>query len=222
LGVSETALAVTAAARRDSDESLDQEKTDLTWRVKVTSGSRFNASKRLSSRDAKISFLNAVASVAVIFLSVVSATVKTGELLGITLTLFTILASIAILVTSLFQYALKDAVNAERMQTCGLKLSELRYRMLYSKVTSREQLLAFMNDYNSVLSQYPNHEESDYQRYRDEHPNEFTNRPDRGTGPGGARVQKAMSLALSMTIIVFGISTTIVTLIALIRWRGLP
>jgi hypothetical protein len=90
---------VSVAPKREASANLDHEKADLMWRVKVTSGSRFNASKRLSSRESNISVLSAVASVAVIFLSVVSAAVKAGETLTITLALSTILASIAIFVT---------------------------------------------------------------------------------------------------------------------------
>jgi hypothetical protein len=216
----ETTPVLPVAPKREAGASLDHEKADLTWRVKVTSSSRFNASKRLSSRESKISVLAAVASVAVIFLSVVSAAVKTGEILGITLALSTILASIAILVTSLFQYALKDGVNAERMQACGLKLSELRYQILYSEVTSREQLLAFMNDYNRILAQYPNHDESDYQRYRDEHPDEFTGFPGRGTGPGGTLLERATSVAITVSTIIVAVGTLILVVYPLI-WPNL-
>ena len=112
-------------AMHERGVALDQEKTDLICRVKVTSGSRFTAAKRLSSRESKMSILSAVASVAVIFLSVVSTSVKTTEVFGIAPALSTILASIAILVTSLFQFALKDGVNAENMQSCGLKLAAI-------------------------------------------------------------------------------------------------
>jgi hypothetical protein len=212
----EATQVVPVAPKPEAGASLDQEKADLMWRVKVTSGSRFNASKRLGFLESNISVLSAVASVAVIFLSVVSASVKTGEVLGITLALSTILASIAILVTSLFQYALKDGVNPERMQACGLKLSELRYQIRYSEVASREQLLAFMNEYNRILAQYPNHDESDYQRHRDEHPDEFTNFPARGTGPGGTFQQRVMSVIITLVTIIVAVGTVILVVYPLI------
>lgn len=188
---------------------LGKLKADLTWRFKVTSGTRFNASKRLNSRDAKITVLNAVSSVSVIFLTVFTTAVHSGETVGIVLVLFTILASIAILVTSLFQYALKDAVNAERMHVCALKLSALRYKILYSEVQSRNEILAFAAEYDSILSQFPNHDEADYQRYRDEHPEEFDNMPTRGLGPGGLESQKVISTLIVIATV--GIAAGVVS-----------
>ncbi len=207
-----------------SGHTLDTEKADLCWRIKVTAGSRFNAAQRLGSRDTVITILNAVASIAVIFLSVVSASVKTGEAITIILALFSILSSIAILVTSLFQYALKDAVQAERMQTCAQILAELRYRLTYTSVSSRQELLEFAKEYNSVIARYPNHATVDYEKYRDDHPTEFRDGSDGGAIRGRewtpgipSRLIAAIAVAIAVGTLASGSTAIIKQMIDLLK-----
>ncbi|MGI4941764.1 MAG: SLATT domain-containing protein, partial [Janthinobacterium lividum] len=174
--------AIPAATEPDD---LAGAKRDFLWRVKVTSGSRFNASVRLRSRDKIVNVLNAVASVGIIFLSVIPAVVHLSESLSTFILLGTLFVSLVVLVTSLFQYASEDAINAERLHHCALEIAAFGRKLLYCDVKDRATLSEFAAEYDNILSKYPNHSSSDYQKYRNEHAAEFRNHPSRGTGPGG-------------------------------------
>jgi SMODS and SLOG-associating 2TM effector domain family 5 len=189
---------------------LAAEKADLVWRIKVTAGSRFIAAERLRRREKRVSVLNAVASAAVIFLSIVSATIHTAPIIGAGLLLVTIFASLLILVTALIQFASNDAVNAERMHQCALALGALRRTLMYAEFQRRSELLAFANEYDSILARYPNHESADYQRYRNKHPTEFADYPQRGKGPGGV----GSAFVTSLLPLIASIITIVLTIIA--------
>lgn len=202
------------AAGVSESSYLATEKADLVWRLKATAGSRFNAAERLRRREKRVNVLNAVASAAVIFLTVVSATIHTAPIIAAGLLLVTILAAMLILVTALIQFASNDAVNAERMQQCALALGALRRALMYAEFQNRTELLAFASEYDNILARYPNHDSADYQRYRNKHPDEFTNYPQRGKGPGGvgsAFVTSILPLIAStitivLTLIVVGLA----------------
>lgn len=184
-------------------------KQDLLWNMKSTAGSRFNAFERLRARDKRINILNAVARAAVIFLSVVPAAAHTSETVGTIVVLVTVFASIMILVTSLLQFASDDAVNAERMHQCGLEIAALRRRLLHSDIENRQQLHTIAVDYDRVLARYPNHSSADYQRYRDEHPEEFRDRPLRGKGPGGVGADRAQQVLLLVVTVFTAIAAMV-------------
>ncbi|HTW50327.1 MAG TPA: SLATT domain-containing protein [Stellaceae bacterium] len=201
-----------------ADATLEAHKEDFLWRLKVTSGSRFNAAKRLSRRDALVTILNAVANITVIFLSVVLATVKAGENATVMLTLFTILASIALLATTIFQYAFKDGVYAERMESCGFDISALRRKALYSNIQNRQDLMIFVNTHSEIMARYPNHAEVDYQRYRDENPDEFKGHADRGTGPGGTLLNQLITGLLAAASVTLALGALSAILAAIDKW----
>ena len=176
-----------------SSSDLDKDRDDLAWRIKATAGSRFNAAERLRSRDKRINILNALASALVIFLSVVPLAVRANERFSILVALVTVLASIMILVTALLQYASADALTAENLYSSGVEMNALRRKLIYRELHDRETLVAIAGDYDAILGRYPNHDSADYERYRQEHPDEFKEVLKRGTGPGGFWLERLKS-----------------------------
>ena len=195
------------------DDRLVDDSADLIWRIKTTAGSRFNAAERLKRKEQRVNVLSAVASAAVIFLSVVSATVQPTGLGGISLTLVTIFASIMILVTALIQYASNDGANAERMHACALLLGALRRRLMYAEIKSRAELGVLSAEYDDILSRYANHAPADYQKYRDEHPDEFKDAR-RGLGPGGATPERARVFLSALAPVVVGLLALLASLVS--------
>ncbi|MCQ8240130.1 SLATT domain-containing protein [Rhizosaccharibacter radicis] len=191
----------------NEDSALDADKRDLSWRMKTTAGSRFNSAERLQKRDKRINVLNAVASAAVIFLSVVPLTLKTNEWVTAAITLLTIFASIMILVTALVQYASEDAVKGAKLHSSGLEITALRRKISYGQISDRQEFMAIVDKYDSILAKYPNHDSPDYERYRKEHPDEFDNKPERGTGPGGLIEYRIKSASVSIVTILIVLST---------------
>ena len=148
---------------------------DLLYRMEVTKGSRFNASKRLEGRDRRMALLIALASALVIALTFMSTAYRLPPAVVSDLNVVTMVASVLILAVSLIQYSNNDAVNAEQHHRCGLEINELRGQLQsMQEPVSEDNLREFSRRYAHILDKYSvNHDLVDYDRYRLDHPASF-------------------------------------------------
>lgn len=143
--------------------------------IKTTAGNRFNAAKRLEARDRHITWLTAISSVYVIFLTVLPYICKFPKDVTDILNLAVIFFSIIILVSSLIHNSNKDAVNAEQHHRSALEINEL-YRdvKVAADLSQESQIKEVVQRYNSILQKYSlNHDDIDYMRYQLERPEQF-------------------------------------------------
>jgi SMODS and SLOG-associating 2TM effector domain family 5 len=154
---------------------VDSRVKDLLYRMNVTKGSRFNASKRLEGRDRRMALLIALASAVVIALTFMSTAYRLPPAVVSDLNVVTMVASVLILAVSLIQYSNDDAVNAEQHHRCGLEVNELRGQLqAMQQSISEENLREFARRYSHILDKYSvNHDLVDYDRYRLDHPDVF-------------------------------------------------
>ena len=154
---------------------MDSRVKDLLYRMNVTKGSRFNASKRLEGRDRRMALLIALASALVIALTFMSTAYRLPPSVVSDLNVVTMVASVLILAVSLIQYSNDDAVNAEQRHRCGLEINELRgHLQAVQESISEENLREFARRYSHILDKYSvNHDLVDYDRYRLDHPDLF-------------------------------------------------
>ena len=145
---------------------------DLLYRMDVTKGSRFNASKRLEGRERRMALLIALASALVIALTFMSTAYRLPAAVVSDLNVVTMVASVLILAVSLIQYSNNDAVNAEQHHRCGLEINELRGQLQALKEpVSEDNVREFARRYAHILDKYSvNHDLVDYDRYRLDHP----------------------------------------------------
>ena len=148
---------------------------DLLYRMEVTKGSRFNASKRLEGRERRMALLIALASALVIALTFMSTAYRLPPTVVSDLNVVTMVASVLILAVSLIQYSNNDAVNAEQHHRCGLEINELRGQVQsMQEPVSEDNLREFSRRYAHILDKYSvNHDLVDYDRYRLDHPASF-------------------------------------------------
>ena len=148
---------------------------DLLYRMEVTKGSRFNASKRLEGRERRMALLIALASALVIALTFMSTAYRLPPTVVSDLNVVTMVASVLILAVSLIQYSNNDAVNAEQHHRCGLEINELRGQLQsMQEPVSEDNLREFSRRYAHILDKYSvNHDLVDYDRYRLDHPASF-------------------------------------------------
>jgi hypothetical protein len=148
---------------------------DLLYRMEVTKGSRFNASKRLEGRERRMALLIALASALVIALTFMSTAYRLPPAVVSDLNVVTMVASVLILAVSLIQYSNNDAVNAEQHHRCGLEINELRGQLQsMQEPVSEDNLREFSRRYAHILDKYSvNHDLVDYDRYRLDHPASF-------------------------------------------------
>ena len=148
---------------------------DLLYRMEVTKGSRFNASKRLEGRERRMALLIALASALVIALTFMSTAYRLPPAVVSDLNVVTMVASVLILAVSLIQYSNNDAVNAEQHRRCGLEINELRGQLQsMQEPVSEDNLREFSRRYAHILDKYSvNHDLVDYDRYRLDHPASF-------------------------------------------------
>jgi hypothetical protein len=150
---------------------MDPRVKELLYRMDVTKGSRFNASKRLEGRERRMALLIALASALVIALTFMSTAYRLPPVVVSDLNVVTMVASVLILAVSLIQYSNNDAVNAEQHHRCGLEINELRGQLqAMQEPVSEEDLGEFARRYAHILDKYSvNHDPVDYDRYRIDH-----------------------------------------------------
>lgn len=148
---------------------------ELQKNMKTTSGSRFNAAKRLEARERALTRLTAFTSVYVIGLTILPYFLKVP--LGFTnlLNLLTCFLGVVMLASSLLQYSAKDGVNAEQHHRCALEIGQIRRAIkIDCEVADEKRVEEYTDQYNRILERYSiNHDDIDYTRYQNDRPEEF-------------------------------------------------
>ncbi|MET4216080.1 preprotein translocase subunit SecG [Bradyrhizobium sp. LB14.3] len=143
--------------------------------LKSTSGSRFNAAKRLAAKDRALTRVTAITSAYLIILTAFPYFIKVPLQVADNLNFITIVFSIVILVSSLLQYSSGDVVSAEQHHRAGLEMSEITRELSIKLDAIQEpELLELAARYNATLQKYSiNHEDVDFQRYQTENPERY-------------------------------------------------
>ncbi len=140
--------------------------------MKRTKGVRFNASKRVEESEVRATKNTAYASVAVIVVTLLPVFFSMTQFLENSIALLTVALSIFILASSLIRSSNSGLVKAEQFQRCALEVNSLRRELDSSPKNAN--LPEFAAKYDEILKRYNiNHEQSDYDQYRLEHPDEF-------------------------------------------------
>ena len=140
-----------------------------------TAGSRFNAAKRLGSRDRSLTRFTALSSAYLIALTILPYVWKLPLDVTDNFNLLTIVFSILILISSLLQYSRNDVVNAEQHHRGALEIKEILRDLSMTKTPIAPQGLAgFRRRYDLVLQKYSlNHDDVDYLQYQLQRPEDF-------------------------------------------------
>jgi hypothetical protein len=154
--------------------TMETARDKLLKSFKSTSGSRFNAAKRLENHDKRLTRLTAFASAYVIILTIFPYFFKLTTGIADLYNFVTVVFSIVILVSSLLQYSSNNIVNAEQHHRSALEINELQRQLLVLGDSPKpEELSEFTNRYNAILQKYSvNHDTVDYRQYLLERPEE--------------------------------------------------
>lgn len=154
---------------------MDDTTKGLLRSLKATAGSRFNASKRLSHVDKRLTALTAFTSAFIIALTIFPKFVilsKTGQNW---VELTTVAFSILLLASSVLQYASNHAVKSELFHRSALEIQELKRELQFRAGSlNEEQFLDISRRYNEILKRYSlNHDDVDFFRQQIEYPKDF-------------------------------------------------
>lgn len=140
--------------------------------MKRTKGVRFNASKRVENAELKATKNTAYASVSVIVITLLPVFFSMTEFYENFIALLTVALSIFILASSLLRSSNSGLVKAEQFRRCALEVNSLRRELDASPINAK--MSNFATRYDEILKRYNlNHDQSDYDQYRLEHPDEF-------------------------------------------------
>ena len=130
----------------------------------VTAGSRFNAARRMQSIDRSFNYMLSAVSVAVIALTVLPFIYDLEEPNRQLVGLFTIAASIAILVLTNIKYGNRDLVVAEQLHRCALEINEVGRRIDAEPDGEKQNLFRqYSDEYSAILQKYSvNHDKIDF------------------------------------------------------------
>jgi hypothetical protein len=141
--------------------------------MKTVASSRFNAAKRLETRDKRMTWITATTSAYVIVLTVLPYIETLPSTVRNNLDFAVVFFSIMVLVSSLLHNSNRDAVNAEQHHRSALEINEL-WRELRQKPLVLDDLKNVLAKYNEVLQKYSiNHEDIDYLKYQTTKPESF-------------------------------------------------
>lgn len=142
--------------------------TELLKSLRATAGSRFNASKRLSHVDRRLTALTAFTSAFIIALTVFPKFIEVTPKAGAWIELMTIALSILLLASSVLQYASNHAVKSELFHRSALDIQELKRQLQFRADTiDQADFLKISASYNDVLQKFSlNHDDVDFFRYQ--------------------------------------------------------
>lgn len=154
---------------------MNETTKDFLRSLKATAGSRFNASKRLSHVDTRLTALTAFTSAFIIALTILPKFVELPRTGQNWLEVMTIALSILVLASSVLQYAGNNAVKAELFHRSALEIQELKRELQFKADNiDEEQFNAISKKYNEVLHRYSlNHDDVDFYRQQIEYPKDF-------------------------------------------------
>lgn len=155
---------------------MSDQARELLVNMKSTAASRYNAAKRLESREQGLTRLTSFTSAYVIALTVLPYFLKLPSGAADRMNLLTLGLGVVILVASLLQYSSRDSVNAEQHYRCGLEIGELRRRLKISAETiTGDELSQVADQYALILQKYSiNHDQIDYEQYQIERREEYS------------------------------------------------
>lgn len=155
---------------------MSDQARELLVNMKSTAASRYNAAKRLESREQGLTRLTSFTSAYVIALTVLPYFLKLPPGAADRMNLLTLGLGVVILVASLLQYSSRDSVNAEQHYRCGLEIGELRRRLKISAETiTGDELSQVADQYALILQKYSiNHDQIDYEQYQIERKEEYS------------------------------------------------
>lgn len=148
---------------------------ELHRRVRLTTGARFKAARRLARHDKFAQWTIALLSVALVVVPLLQALSVTTGLSMAQLNVLQIVLAVLVLVFSLLLSRDNFSVRADKMHRCGLELGQLERDIFGFVGTHRDEASykEFSDRYYGILQQYENHEDVDYEMYKlwrkDEH-----------------------------------------------------
>lgn len=134
--------------------------------LKMTAGSRFNASHRLNTIDRWLTLITSLTSAYVIILTILPYFVHLPKSVTDNINLITVSLSIVIVVSSLVQYSSGNTVAAEQLHRSALEINEI-HRDLSWRIEKLQQqdLTSAKSQYDLVLQKYSiNHAKIDYMK----------------------------------------------------------
>jgi hypothetical protein len=154
---------------------MNEASKQLLRSLKATAGSRFNAAKRMAYLDRRLTALLALASIAVIGLSILPFVFEVTAPAQRWIAMVTVLLSLLILASTLLQYACTFGVRAELYHRSGLEIQAIKRELQFKSGDIREADFAkFSSSYNDVLQRYAlNHDDVDFYRQQLEYPEDF-------------------------------------------------
>lgn len=143
--------------------------------LRQTAQARFEANRRLMSRDHKNNRLVAASSAVVIVVTVLPYIFDRSEIWTDIFAFISIAMALAILVASLLHYSRVDAATAEQQHRSALEISELRREMHgIAPDISQTKFLQFTKRYDAILQKFSiNHEKCDLEAVIVDRPDEY-------------------------------------------------
>jgi len=138
--------------------------TELNRRVKLTSKARYNASRRLTLKNTLSQWTLALLSVALILISLVSASkLRIGFDQGY-VDIMQIVFAVLILAYSLLLATGDYSARSVKIHRCGMELGRLarKVRPFEGVEDEDKKYEVFYNEYYNCLEKYENHENVDY------------------------------------------------------------
>tara|TARA_R110001606_G_scaffold399222_1_gene582281 strand:- start:2172 stop:2828 length:657 start_codon:yes stop_codon:yes gene_type:complete len=138
--------------------------SELNRRVKLTSKARYNASRRLTRQNNFSQWTLALLSVALILISLVSASDIPTKFNENYIDIMQIIFAVLILTYSLLLATGDYSARSVKIHRCGMELGRLARKIKpYEDVEDKDDKYnEFTNDYYNYLEKYENHENVDY------------------------------------------------------------
>lgn len=148
---------------------------DLLRSLKVTAGSRFNASKRLEHIDRRMTLLTSFTSAYLILLSIIPTMMALPDSAERFVTVFAVGLAVLLLAASVSSYANGYAVKAEQYHRSALEIQEIRRELRFlGDDVDQSVFLELSRRYNSTLQKYSiNHSDVDFYRYQLEYSRDY-------------------------------------------------
>lgn len=158
-----------------NNSSVNEATEDFLRSLKATAGARFNASKRLSHVDKRLTALTAFSSAMVIAMTVWPVFLEVSPNAEPLIQLVTVAFSVLLLVSSLLHYASNHGVKAEIFHMSALEIQELRREVRFQKEgLTEERFKELSQKYNESLQKYSiNHDDVDFYRFQMEYIDDF-------------------------------------------------
>jgi hypothetical protein len=155
----------------------DNNKNKLISRIWRTKGSRFNAYRRLATKNKVLTFVTSFSSIHLLAIgilqltSLITLTKEQSQLLSF----ISIILSIIILAYSLIENGKEHGLKSERHHLCGIDLDRIYTRLELVDGNDTENIAKLADNYNLVTKKYlHNHETIDDEYFQLQHPTDFT------------------------------------------------